>query len=311
MKPGTARSCLIPLTAIFAAAVGYPASSRDAYVAREVGRGYLITYRYETESSTDGEYSSSSSSSGSTSVVERVVAWTDEGYVLHYDYPRDGGERSASDWQMPAQLRLSEDGEWTLLNESELIARRDEFLRLAELSPDACDRWIFTWNAFQIECDPQSAIEIARHFDISQAGLAAGSAYSEEGALEAGILRHGDSDDTYDVEFEIDPAFIHRGKAESAVIAAEIMGDELSLADALTEQQQFATSGFARVAFELDAAGHIVRRTRHVTIKQTSRDGETETSNEKREWARTEIGTIGSAAAFPTDVVADADFQPD
>src|SRR6185312_8972559 len=82
-------------------------------------------------------------------------------------------------WQFPARVFQPFGGPAQLLNGPELEARVDGWLKAAGWSRTACGHWIFTWDAFRIECDPQSVIKTVQSFDLRSADLREGAPYEE------------------------------------------------------------------------------------------------------------------------------------
>lgn len=130
-----------------------------------VGDEYRITLVYSTESKGDG---SSSSSNGSHEYVERIDAVRDDGVERVFDLPPElTAEERLLNWQFPVRVLEADDGTLSLLNREEMVARRDLWLADAKISPEACGSWYFTWNAFQVECDPDAVLETISHLKDS------------------------------------------------------------------------------------------------------------------------------------------------
>ena len=124
-----------------------------------VGQAFQITTDREMEEHGNRDDSQRSTSTDRDSYVERVAAVRPDGVILEYDLPADAtfNER-ATNWQFPFQVLKARDGTLQLLNQPELAARVDRWLKAAGMSRAACGQLIFTWNAFRIECDPQSTV---------------------------------------------------------------------------------------------------------------------------------------------------------
>lgn len=122
-----------------------------------VGHQWELVRSYETEQI--GSDGSSSNSSGTDACAERVVAIRPEGIELEYDIAPDADEEERQrQWSLPARVLRLPDGSLRLLNRGELEARLDDWLKRANWNRDMCGKWIFTWNAFRIECDPESGL---------------------------------------------------------------------------------------------------------------------------------------------------------
>jgi hypothetical protein len=167
-----------------------------------------------------------------------------------------------------------------LLGVGEIEERVRKWLEAAKLSRSHCGRWVFTWNAFKIECDPQSVLKMLEGFDLRSLNLREGEPYEEYGAAGPGTLvrREGQSESiTYFVEMAVDADTVRRARAEADVVAGEITGEPVTLGDALRERANESISGTIEVAFTLDREGSVSRKDK-VTILQTKTpDGETET----------------------------------
>jgi hypothetical protein len=240
---------------------------------------YEISKKYETTShSSDG---SQGSSSGREAVLERVIAVQEGGMELEFDLPKEAtAEDRARSWQFPVRVFRANDGVMRLLNRPELERRNDEWLKAAGLTRAACGQWIFTWNAFRIDCDPESAIELVEAFDLRSAGIREGASYQETEARSPGTLTRKSADPdgaTFTVVMEIDPDAVRRGRAESDVAVGEMTQKPVTLDAALRERAKEDISGTISVTFETDAVGKIQRRTRVTSIETKRPDGESET----------------------------------
>lgn len=235
-----------------------------------VGDAYEIRLMNTSETSSDDGSSGSSRSGGM--LIERVVAVHDEGVELEFDLPPEATpEDRARDWQWPARVLKAADGSLTLLNAPELEARIDAWLVLGEFSREACGRWIFTWNAFKIECDPQTVLATLRPYDLRLGDLRDGAPYAEPGGLGPTSLRRastGPEGSIFIAETPLDPAFVRRERAESDVVVAEIMGGEpVTLEAALLARSAEQVTGAITTTLAADGQGRLLRRTRvtHVT----------------------------------------------
>ena len=243
------------------------------------GQTFEIVQSYETISETNGE--GSSSSSGHSTLIERVLHMDESGIELEYDVPLEAdGKRKGVNWQLPARIYRPKNGEPILLNAAELEKRIDPWLKTAKMSREACGQWIFTWNAFKIECDPASALSIVEQYNIWLSNLSEGQPYLESGALVAVPLRIKSSDkdgSVYIAELEIDPAKVKIEKAESDVIVGKITGQSKTFEDALAAQADNRISGTISVTIETSPAGQVKKRT-SITKLRIEAGGEMETS---------------------------------
>src|SRR5688500_15799184 len=184
---------LLPVTAAYAQSPQFPPKA---------GEEYEIRKSYETsEVTSDG---GSGSSSGHDTLFERVIDVRADGIELEFDLPKNAtSEQRAREWKFPARVLRPRHGPMQLLNRPELEARLGEWLKAAKWTREICGRWIFTWNAFRIECDPQSVIQIVESYDLTSADLREGALYKAIGARSPGTLARksiGPNGATYAVE---------------------------------------------------------------------------------------------------------------
>ena len=267
---GIAAALLLP--AIVARAGALP-------LAQQVGDTYEIALT--RDSAQLGSDRSSGSSHDKDTIIERVIGLRADGVELEYDLPKAATtEERAGNWQFPAQVFKPFDGPAQLLNAPELEARVDGWLKAAGWPRTVCEHWIFTWNAFHIECDPQSVIKTVESFDLRSADLREGAPYQETEALGSGKLARkatGPDGAIFAVEMPVDPDAVRRARAESDVVVGEIMNKPVSLDVALRERAREIVSGTISVSFETDPAGNVRRRTKVTKLDITEPDGRSET----------------------------------
>lgn len=245
--------------------------------APKVGEESEIDKRYETSQKTsDG----SGSSRGRDVILERVIGVREGGLELEYDLPKNAtAEDRARNWQFPARIFRRSNGSMLLRNRSELEARVEVWLKAAGLTRADCGRWIFTWNAFRIECDPQSVIKTVEAFDLRSADLREGAPYQEAEARGPGTLTRkaaGPNGATFAVLMEIDPDRVRRARAESDVSVGEIMKKPVTLDVALRERAKESVSGTISVTFDTDSVGNVWRRTKVTKVEGKRQDGQFE-----------------------------------
>lgn len=255
------------------------------------GQIYTLTHRYETtETSSDG---SKSSSRGRTALMERVVSLRDGGVELEYDLPPDATPNDrAREWQLPARIFRAAAGSRQLLNAAQLEARLDNWLKAAKSDRAACGRWIFTWTAFRIECDPQAILARTAELDPAAQILQEGATYSDPRSAQDGrIVQTGRG--AFSVTVRIDPDKVRHERAEADVIVGEISGELVSLEAALRARAGEQVTGSITVTWETDATG--IARKRVMTTRTAIRrqDGVTE---EKTGTETVERRTVGSGA---------------
>ena len=259
-------------------------------LAPQVGDTYEITLT--RDSAQQGTHGSSGSSHDEDTIIERVIGVRADGLELQYDLPSAAtADARARNWQFPARVLKPFGGPTQLLNGPELEARVDGWLKAAGWPRTVCGHWIFTWNAFRIECDPQSVIKTVESFDLRSADLREGAPYQETEARGSGKLagRAGGPDAaTFVVEMPVDPDAVRRGRPESDVVVGDIMNKPVSLDAALRERAREIVSGTISVAFETDPAGNVRRRTKVTKLDIKGADGrsETETATETLERRR-------------------------
>jgi hypothetical protein len=245
----------------------------------KVGEEYEIRKSYETsEVRSDG---GSGSSSGHDTLLERVIEVRPDGLELVFDLPKDAtAQDRAREWKFPARVFKPSSGPMQLLNRPELEMRLENWLKAAKWTPEICGHWIFTWNAFRIDCDPQSVIPIIESYDLRSADLRDGASYKVTEARGPGTLARrsiGPDGAKFEAVMEIDPDGARRASAESDVAVGEIMGKPISLEAALRERSKESISGTILVTFETDAVGNVGRRTKVTKVEIKSPDGQTET----------------------------------
>lgn len=241
----------------------------------QVGDTFIITRTLNTEQK--GSDSSTGSSHDRDTLVERVVRVRTDGLELEYDLPKSAPlEERASNWQFPAKVFRSTNGLLELLNAAELEARVDAWLKRGKMSRAVCGKWIFTWNAFRIECEPTSVLKIIDSFALAVTDVREGAAYSESGALGVGTLTRqaaGIGSRTLVAQLQVDPDAIRRAQAQSDVAVGEIMNKPTSLEAAMREHSRETISGTIVVTFEVDLAGNLVRRTKITNVQLKKPDG--------------------------------------
>lgn len=243
------------------------------------GDRYELVRRYE--SSSESSEGATGSSGGHDMLVERVVAVRADGLELEYRLPEDSPAQSReSQWQFPARVLRLSDGKLQLLNRAELEARVERWLKKGKMTRDACGRWIFTWNAFRIDCDPETVIPLVRSWDLRSPELREGALHREEEALAPAPLTlqpDGLEGPVFVARMEIDPAAVRRGRAESDVAVGEMTGKAVTLEAAEAERAKEAVSGTITVTFAADPAGRVKRRTKVVELEIRKPGGATET----------------------------------
>jgi hypothetical protein len=254
-------------------------SSAAAQLNYHAGEAFEIGRDVETtDKATDG---SNSSSTDRDTLVERVVGASQAGLELEYDLPKStSAEDRARQWQFPARVLRPPSGPLQLLNRPELAVRVAAWLKAAGLTDAACGHWYFTWDAFQIQCDPQSVVETIEGFDLGPEKLAVGALYQDPQALGPTALtaKVGSRANTVLIgEMAIDPDTVRRARAQSDVVTAELMRKPVTFETALRARSAEDVSGTIAVTFEIDAGGNVRRQTKVITVNVKGPNGRLET----------------------------------
>jgi hypothetical protein len=283
--------------AVSAALIGSAAADAGpAAPGPRVGDSYMLVMVRESASQTSD--SGSSSTYDKDGLVERVTGVRADGLELEYNLP-DGSGDASSQWQLPARIFRPFHGAPQLLNRAELEARRDRWLKKAKLTNAACGRLIFTWNAFRIECDPETAIQIVEAFDL-ESDIGDGAPYRDKAARAPGkLVSTGAS--TFAAELEVDPDFVHRQMAQVDVALGELMRKPVTLEAALGKRSKERVSGTISVSLETGADGKVRRRTRVTKVTTVGVDGVSETRTETQTLERLPLPAPGQEpVAFPS-----------
>jgi hypothetical protein len=279
------RSPSLPVQASHALVVavvaflGHSARAEPSHSALKPGDAFEITL--DRESSTHGSDSSSSTTGDRFALVERVTAVREDGTEVEYDFAKEtpAGDR-ASEWRFPARVFEPFSGPMRLLNAAELEGRVDGWLKSAGLTRAACGHWIFTWNAFQIECDPQSVIESLVPFDLDAIDVQDGAVYRDPAAHNAAPLTRensGPDGATFVANLAIDPDVVRRGRAQTDVVANEMVKHQTETVDEALRQRAGETiNGTISVTIETNALGRVRKKTTVTTIEIKSPSGRSE-----------------------------------
>jgi hypothetical protein len=271
------------LIALTSALTATALQAERALAASEIGTRTEIRQTYETSSQKGNE--SSGSSSGHTTLVESVIAERDGGLELEFDLPAvTKAEARAREWQFPARVFRAADGSLTLLDQAVLGSRLTAWLNKAKIDRRACGTWYFTWNAFKVECDPNSVLETIGGYDIRATNLVEGQLYGAKNATAKGplkIVRSLAGEISLAVNLNLDAEAYRRGQAESDFVVAQITGNKLTLDQATRKRANDKVRGTVEVQIDLDAASREVLRRTTVTriqIQSGGDDVENETS---------------------------------
>lgn len=274
-----------PAALAFAAAVAAsllplaPLGAEPPAAAARAGERYEIRLTRDSVEQSNGEHAGSSHDQDT--MVERVVAVHADGIELEYDLAdRTSAEERAKVWQFPARVLKPARGPMQLLNVAELERRVDAWLKRAKWPRAVCGHWIFTWNAFRIDCDPPSVLGTIAAFDLDIPDVREGAPYIEPGALAAAPLVRAGGDAagaTFTARLALDPDFIRRRRAEQDVVVGEIMRKPRTLEEAMRERAKETVSGTMTVTLETDGAGTVLRKISVTKVETRLPDGTAET----------------------------------
>jgi len=266
------------LLRIFAIAVAVSLPVLAAHAEGPSGRprvGETYAIRREANSSWTG------ASSGTTHdvdvIFERVIAIDDAGDQLEFDLP-DGtsAEDRASEWQFPVRVLRPRQGPFQLLNASELEGRLVRWLRAAGLTREACGQWYFTWNAFQIDCDPQTVIHTVEIFEQWPEDLREGASYRQDGSQGAVTLTEqgSGSERVYVARMQADAEVVRRERARQDVVVGQILRRPVTFDVALAARSAERISGTITTTFEMEAGANIRRRTTVTELEISGAEGQ-------------------------------------
>jgi hypothetical protein len=255
-----------------------PASTQSARLSSRVGETYEINQSYKmSEETSDG---SSGSSSGSDTIREHILIERDGGFEIEYDLPpKSTANDRADNWQLPARVLKIPGRPMQLLNADQLERRLGDWLKAAKWDRSVCGRWIFTWNAFRIDCDPHSVIERLDIMNLDAQDLHEGAAYEDPQAIGPAYLARdvsASSGTTFRATASVDPEKIHRQRGMNDVAVGEISQKPVSLESALHARSGEQVSGSISVVWEIDDTGAARKRTKTTIVEIRRPDGITE-----------------------------------
>lgn len=241
---------------------------------------YEILVSYETQS--EGSDGSTGSSRGRNRYTETVYA--DDGECIErlfdsVDAPDQ--TRPLAEWQLPIRVRQCGSKAPTLANEEEMVARLEKFLSAIGATQEACGRYYFTWNIFQIECDSQAALEIVSAIDLAEINLADGAPFLLNDQSGAGTLTKvddsSDGEDVFVAEGELDARFLRETAANTLKVVEELNGNTLSHGEAMESLAEFEYSGTFKAEFVMSMSAGSVRRTITTETREVEANGNIQT----------------------------------
>jgi hypothetical protein len=259
--------------------------------------GEVFEIRRESRMERATNDGSKGSSFDRSTLTVRVIGRTDSGLEVEYDLPTDvPAEDRARQWEFPARVLRPTSGPAQLLNRPDLEARVTAWLKAADLPREACGQWYFTWNAFKVECEPDTVIATLEAFDPRPDVFAAGVLVGDPAASEPAALvlkSKSAKGTTFVADLAVDPEAIRKTRAEADVVVGQVTRKPVTLEAALKSRSADAVSGTMRITFETDPAGRILRRTKVTTLTTTGpavtgpgTRTETQTTTEVLDWRR-------------------------
>jgi hypothetical protein len=252
-----------------------PASTQSSRLSSRAGETYEITQSYKT--SEEASNGSSGSSNGSDTIRERIIAERNGGLEVEYDLPpQSTADDRARNWQLPAQVLKIPNRPMQLLNADQLESRLGDWLKAAKWDRSVCGRWIFTWNAFRIECDPHSIIERLDTMNLDAQDLHEGAPYEDPQAIGPAYLARNVSASngtTFRATTSVDPEKVRRQRAANDVAVGEISQKPVSLESALRVRSKEQVSGSISVIWEIDDTGAARKRIKTTTVEIRRQDG--------------------------------------
>lgn len=238
-------------------------------------QGTLLQMAYKTEDHSSS--GSTGSSQGKSALLERKIGRNALGVEYEYDLPSSAtAQERERQWQLPARILKLPDGSLQLLNAPALEARLDLWLAKAKWSRDVCGQWIFTWNAFKIDCDPQSILATVAGFKVNLPNIKAGSLFAEKGTLQAMPLRQAERSErgpALTVTLQLDPEDLRRQAAQTNVAVSQITGKPVTYDIAIAAQNKKAFSGTITVTFDMDESDQVWKTTRESIVRTEEPDG--------------------------------------
>lgn len=234
------------------------------------------------ENATDG---SETSSTEEDRFVERVIGVREGGVELEFDHaPEVTAETRALIWQFPVRALRVPGGALQLLNGPEVEARLARWRERSRWPQSLCGRMVYTWNAFRIECEPQSAVRALALNDLPATELRDGAPYRDPLGLGPAALQREASPSggaAYTATLPIDAEAAQRERAEADMRSLALGGGTPEENAALRAEWAAMTprsvAGTIRIRFETDAAGRMLRRTRVTELRTDRADGVRET----------------------------------
>ena len=237
-----------------------------------------------------------SSSFDRDTLTERIISVRDTGLELEYDLPLKADDKDREkQWQYPVRVLKSYSGSTEILNGPELESRVGRWLEKANWPRAVCGHWVFTWNAFRIDCDLASVKTTIEAFDLWPADLREGGLFRDAVAREAVplVLKRAHAGvASFVATMAVDPAVVRRRRAESDVASAEIMKTELTLEAALRAHADEKVSGTITTVLETDSRGRLRKQTKETKLDIAGLGQRPETTTTTEEVERLPMGAV-------------------
>jgi hypothetical protein len=272
------RIALALMEGLACASLSAAASADDSAAPSQVMH-YEITSRYSTSSQSG---SGSSSSSGGAGYREEVRSDAAGCRTRRFDFIDEAGdERPLVEWEMPILLRECPGAAPVLANRDEMLARRDAFLAALKVTTEVCGRYYFTWNVFQIKCDPDAAVEDILKSDLSLIPLVDGAGYNlpDSGArvtLEV-VSDAPPGQRMFVGTAAIDPAYLRNSAADAIMAVAEVSGKPVTREEALAKIAGHRFSGESTITVIEETDAERITTTIIGEVREVDAEGEVET----------------------------------
>ncbi|UYV15602.1 hypothetical protein [Porphyrobacter sp. ULC335] len=273
------RLIALALAGVLACASAPAAASADDSAAALEVTHYKITSRYSTSSEGHG---SSGSSNGRSAYREEVRADVAGCRTRIFDLIDDPErKRPLVEWQMPIVLRECPGATPVLANRDDMLARRDAFLAAIKVTTEACGRYYFTWSVFQIECDPDAAVEGILKSDLSLIPLEDGADYRlPDTGTGVTLVLASDTPPGQRVftgTAAIDPAYLRDSAADTIMVVAEVSGKTVTREEALAQIASHQFSGKSTITVVEEAAADRITTTITGVVREVDAEGEVAT----------------------------------
>lgn len=254
------RTLLTSLLGLACASAPVAASAQDSAAAPVVTH-YDITNSYSTSSQRPN---GSGSSSGTTAYREAVRTEADGCRTRSFDLVDDPEQkRPLAIWQFPLVLRECPGVTPELTSRAAMLARRDAFLAAMGVGMETCGKRYFTWNVFEIECDPDAAVRGLAGIDLAAIRLEDGAEYVlPDTSTRVTLRQKGDAPPgqrVFTASGSVDSAFLRDRAAKGIMVVAEVSGEIVTREEALARIAGHQFSGESAITLvEEPAAGRII-----------------------------------------------------